>query len=375
MADAWNSQSTGALLGGGTTPMPAENWPVMVVKGEIDPAYTYGVVRFGGLNAALYGKPVNLAGKITAVGEAIDPYAWPEIVPTGRKVKAVAYFNETSFGRYALEGIPAGIYTIKASCAGYPEDAEWEITLGPGQSYSHDFYLTPGAVIWGDIYSKCGLGVIPWSGSGITKSSYDYTDGKTTSTTTNLGRPITVEIYDLEDNLVTRSPVNLTHRPFTSYTVGDVRWDYASSTPYEEAYFEPKKVAFPWSYYDAPTPTGRESWGDTYPAPYNVDWFINGNNAVPNGVGPTQMWWTLAGATTPFRFQFGYEGWFGTPTGFSGMVPQTYATWTNGLLPGQYKVKGWTNGYVQTEDYIVTIPDAEVAGNAFIDGLEEGKLA
>ncbi|MEM2227000.1 MAG: carboxypeptidase-like regulatory domain-containing protein, partial [Candidatus Bathyarchaeia archaeon] len=163
-ADAYVSQRSlpGGLLGGGLRPMPAENWPCLIVKGEVDPAYIYGVVRFGGLNPALYGKPVNLAGKVVAEGEAIDPYKWPSIVKTGRKVKAVAYFNETAHGRYALEGVAPGIYTIKASCAGYPEGAEWQITVGPGQSYSHDFYLTPGAVIWGDIFSKCGLGEIPW---------------------------------------------------------------------------------------------------------------------------------------------------------------------------------------------------------------------
>jgi len=345
-ADAYKAQTAapGGLLGGGLRPMPAENWPVLLVKGEVDPAYIYGVVRFGGHNPALYGKPVNLAGKVVAEGEAIDPYKWPQVVKTGRKVKAVAYFNETAHGRYALEGLAPGIYTVKASCAGYPEGAEWQITVGPGQSYSHDFYLTPGAVIWGDIFSKCGLGEIPWPAVG------------TDSADNPLGPPITVEIEDLKGNVVTRSPVNLTHRPFTSYAIGDVRWDW--TTGYVKTLFKPKEVAFPWSY-------RADDWGTEYPYPYNEDWFLT-KGAVPNGVGPSQSWWLPGGSTKPFRFQFGLKDWFGAPTEFSGYVPQAYATWVNGLLPGQYKVKAYVNGYVQTEDYIVTVPAAEFPGDKYI---------
>jgi len=352
MADAYTKQTTLPpwLLGGGTYPMPAENWPVLVVKGEVDPAYIYGVVRFGGHNPQLYGKPVNLAGKVVAEGEAIDPYKWPSIVKTGRKVKAVAYFNETAHGRYALEGVAPGIYTIKASCAGYPEDAKWEITVGPGQSYSHDFYLTPGAVIWGRIYSKCGLGTIPWPVVGTTLDNWKPLGTDTKA----LGPPITVEISDLKDNIVTRSPVNLTHRPFTSYAVGNVRWDWR--TGYVTTVFTPKAVAFPWSY----------KWEGEYPAPYAEDWFLT-KGGVPNGVGPKQYWWLPGGSTDPFQFKFGYEDWFGTPTEFSGYVPQAYATWVNGLSPGQYKVKAYVNGYVQTEDYIVTVPAAEFPGNIQVE--------
>ena len=347
----------GGLLGGGTYPMPAENWPVLVVKGEVDPAYIYGAVRFGGHNPQLYGKPVNLAGKVVAEGEAIDPYKWPSIVKTGRKVKAVAYFNETAHGRYALEGVAPGISTVKASCAGYPEDAEWEITVGPGQSYSHDFYLTPGAVIWGRIYSKCGLGTIPWPVVGTAANAWLPLDNPGSKA---LGPPITVEISDLKDNVVTRSPVNLTYRPFTSYAVGNVRWDWR--TDYVTTVFTPKAVAFPWSY----RTDDDINWGSEYPAPYAEDWFLT-RNAVPNGVGPQQYWWTPGGSTGPFNFTFGQEGWFGAPTEFSGYVPQAYATWVNGLLPGQYKVKAYVNGYVQTEDYIVTVPAAEFPGNIQVE--------
>ena len=34
--------------------MPAENWPVLLVKGEVDPGIIEGTVRYGAWNTALY---------------------------------------------------------------------------------------------------------------------------------------------------------------------------------------------------------------------------------------------------------------------------------------------------------------------------------
>jgi hypothetical protein len=52
--------------------MPAENWPVLLVKGEVDPGIIEGTVRYGGWNANLYNKPIQLPGRVRAVGVADD---------------------------------------------------------------------------------------------------------------------------------------------------------------------------------------------------------------------------------------------------------------------------------------------------------------
>jgi len=39
--------------------IPAQNWPVLLVKGELDPAIITGTIRYGGYNSTLYGQPVN----------------------------------------------------------------------------------------------------------------------------------------------------------------------------------------------------------------------------------------------------------------------------------------------------------------------------
>ena len=57
--------------------MPMENWPVLLVKGEVDPAIITGTVKFGDQsNPNFYGLPLNLPGRIRAVGTAIRPHNW-----------------------------------------------------------------------------------------------------------------------------------------------------------------------------------------------------------------------------------------------------------------------------------------------------------
>ena len=65
-------------------------------------------------------------------------------------------------------------------------------------------------------------------------------------------------------------------------------------------------------------------------------------------VGPHQNWRVKRGTLTPLHFAFGVKGEYGVPTGLVGMVPQTYATWVNGLTPGRYYVRAWVSGYTQS---------------------------
>jgi hypothetical protein len=348
--------------------VPMENYPCLLVKGDIDPAYVHGVVRFGAPNMDLYGKSINLPGKVYLEGESIDPYAWPQVVPTGRRVRAAGYFNETAFGRYEVEGVAPGIYRVYASAAGYPTHIlRDEIILGPGQSFYLEISLTPGAVITGTVFSKHGFGTVSWPDQGEALFPYDYFG----TVTTRVGRPIAIEIVDEQDRVRSFSPINLTDAPFTSYVWGNVKWN--PSTNYRDALFAPKEVSFPWSYYPFggrkpywnSEQTGFTPWdqtADAYPAPYDVFW----EEGVPNGVGPSQIWWVAPGFSY-FHFAFGLKDWFGAPTEISGRVPQVFATWTNGLVPGAYRIRAYVNGYVQTDEYKVTVPRFEYPGDAHLE--------
>ena len=81
-----NKYGVGPTLGGGSSVfsnmvenpdvwVPPQNWPVLLVKGEIDPAIITGTLRYAGYNQTLYGQPIGEAGQVWAkMTMRIDPY-------------------------------------------------------------------------------------------------------------------------------------------------------------------------------------------------------------------------------------------------------------------------------------------------------------
>jgi len=328
--------------------MPMENWPVLLVKGEVDPAIVSGTVRYGDTsNGTLYGRPLNLPGFVKMVGIAANPYTGELI---GRGVEARGYFNATSQGHFEVEGVAPGIYDVYASAAGFPEQKVAEkVEIFRGQSFRLDLYLKVGPQIRGQLFSKNFFGPSAWPGQ----------------------LPVTIVIYDSntydQDSIVTYSPMNLTHAPYSSYVYGNTLFSGNRLLPPNT----PKRVAFPWEgpvgYYTLTSPP-------TFKDPFGIF----------NGVGPAQVWWvdplskldptTFLGSTaSEFVFQFGVKGVYGAPSKFSGMIPQVFATWTSSLKPGLYYVRAFINGYVQTTndgtrfiDYTIAIPDTGFGRDVFV---------
>jgi len=144
----------------------AENFPTIVVKGGLYPAYISG--RVLNANNGQYGEPVGVSGKVVAEGKTA----------LGEAVQAQAYFNASANGAYTIYGLAAGTYNLTASAAGFvPETSDRTVSVNAGQSLEGvDIYVHPSATISGSICSKCGVGAIPW--------------GSTSS------RPISMEILD-----------------------------------------------------------------------------------------------------------------------------------------------------------------------------------
>ncbi|HYB84371.1 MAG TPA: carboxypeptidase-like regulatory domain-containing protein [archaeon] len=305
-------------------PVPMENWPMLLVKGEVDPAIISGTLRYGDLNSTLYGQPINLPGFVTAIGIANDPLTNQ---PTGRPVEARGYFNATAGGHYEVEGVAPGTYDLYASAAGLPEQRIARgVQVLRGQSLRFNGYMKVGFQLRGTVFSKLNFGEKTWPAQ----------------------RPISVIIYNSKSydvpSIETESPINLTDSPYTSYVNGNT---FFSSTGFSGLIpgDTPKKVAFPWdgplSYYTYTNPNIKDPFG------------------LFNGVGPAQVWWVdprgntdpntgLGSSNSEFTFQFGSEGNYGVPTKLSGMVPQIFATWTSSLSPGTYYIRIFLNGYVQT---------------------------
>ena len=334
--------------------MPTENWPVLLVEGDIDPAIMHGTIRYGGFDQGLYGTALWLAGKVRVSGFSTGSAGGQTF---RSPAEARGYFNASSKGHYEVEGIAPGTYDVYVSVAGFPEQrVAKSILLHRGQSLAADFYIRPGPEIRGEVFCKSFGSLSAWRGE----------------------FPISIVIYESDDysagSVASFSPTNLTHAPFTSYTTVDTVFDGLRL----KAPSEPKPVAFPWEgpigYYGYASP--RDSRG------------------IFNGVGPAQKWWTspdntvdpvsgLGSTGVSFLFQFGAKGFYGAPTRLSGMIPQIFATWIDGLQSRTYFVRAYVNGYVQTtsdgslfKDYSFKITSIEHDSGAHvqIDLYKSGSL-
>ena len=342
--------------------IPVENWPVMLVKGEIDPAIITGTIRYAGYNQTLYGQPVQEAGTVYAtMTMRLDPYTG-EQRPDLPTVDAVSYFNATAQGHFELEGLAPGIYDIYASAAGYPKTLiETGITVLKGQSLHFDGYLQPGAVIHGNVFTKHQFGDEPWPSNTYIK----------------------IELYD---------GYTLTHQPDPSALM--VSWSPLPCVAGgQEAYYgrrhaglcaDPRlgdNIAFPWHEYKpangyfAGASAAAYSFFQTSTglnqATFQDDGSqFNKQTQDPEGVGPPQHWFVQGGTTIPFHFEFGVKGEYGAPRDLSGMVPQVFATWVNGLTPGRYFARAWVFRYVQAaldgstfQEYYFDVTPNEWAGD------------
>jgi hypothetical protein len=364
------------MAGGSSGPywVPTENWPVLLVKGELDPAIITGTIRYGGYNASLYGNPIQQAGMVTAVmTEKLDPYTNQPIMG-GTLTNAVAYFNGTdttcldtpadcgtngtpegSGGHYEIEGVAPGVYDLYASAAGYPQTLIASgVTVLKGQSLHFDGYLNPGPVIHGDVYSKHAFGSEPWPFNEYVKIEL-------------YANPTNNHVPDATAGpAVSWSPLPCVAGgqeyygggvDYSADKCGDPRVPGVTGTPTEfsTTYNPDTGIAFPWQDY-----TGGV--GGVYTA-------AAGLYTDPQGVGPAQDWFVKIGQDS-FHYEFGAKGEYGAPTDLDGHVPQVYATWVNGLAPGRYYARAWVFRYVQSaldgstfQEYSFEVSSNEWAGD------------
>lgn len=132
------------------------NFPIMIVKSSLQPAYVTGRVSLEGLEASIL-----VSGRVTAEGTT----------QFGTYAEAVAYFGPTDFEsaddqasyyKYWLFGLPAGTFDLTASASGFRK-ASSRIAVDAGQSLTQpDFKLEKGVEIQVTVWSKDQNGPIPW---------------------------------------------------------------------------------------------------------------------------------------------------------------------------------------------------------------------
>jgi len=131
------------------------NFPIVIVKSSLQPAYVTGLVLLQGLLP-----PTNASGRIVAIG----------VTGQGKYAEAVGYFgpkdNETSsdrgsYYRYWLFGLSPGTFDLTASASGFLMKST-RIAVDQGQSLRQDFELQKGVEISVMVWSKDEKGPIPW---------------------------------------------------------------------------------------------------------------------------------------------------------------------------------------------------------------------
>ena len=145
--------------GTGPVSIAVEDYPIIIVKGELNPAYIIGKVT----------AETGVWGKVTASGTTSD----------GRSVSGLFYFSPLFEDpatpgdyNYYLLGAPAGSYEITASAAndaivgavGYVPKTSSRFTVAAGQSvHGIDISLDASPQMAFTVWSKHGRGAIPWN--------------------------------------------------------------------------------------------------------------------------------------------------------------------------------------------------------------------
>jgi len=181
------------------TSIGAGNFPFVIVKTELNPAYAGVLVR----THAFCAPPLS-SGWVLAEGTT----------PEGRTVEGVGYWGpmedigcSTKPGEFGelyqvwMFGLAAGTYTFTAEATGFGKGVAERVTLEAGQSMESIFILiydSPDVSV--TVYSKHGTGEIPWHN--IWQLPCGTNDPYAPPDDNGPRRDMMLELYDADNNLI-----------------------------------------------------------------------------------------------------------------------------------------------------------------------------
>jgi hypothetical protein len=176
----------------------AANFPIIVVKSELNPAYIAVTVRTHAFPAPPY-----VSGRVLANGTT----------PDGRAVSGVGYWGPNDFlgnnptpgaagaeYRVLLMGLAAGTYTLTAEGSGFNPTTTARLTLDPGQSYSAHIVIYDSSDVHVTIWSKHGAGATPWHN--LWQMPYGTNDPVAAPNNAGPRRDMLLELYGASNNLI-----------------------------------------------------------------------------------------------------------------------------------------------------------------------------
>jgi hypothetical protein len=181
----------------------ANNFPTIVVKGDLNPAYVSGIVVNGEPTPpALYGMPID--DTVYPDGTVLLPTGYggrvyaEGLTNEGGEVYGQAFFNSSSGGRFTLYGLAPATYNLTVDVAGYtPRKFLDIVTVLEGQSVENlTLPILDGVNITGIVYSKHQSNKILWG------HAFNITGQP-------VNRTIWIDITDLDENVIASSPLRL----------------------------------------------------------------------------------------------------------------------------------------------------------------------
>jgi hypothetical protein len=179
----------------------AGNFPFVIVKSELNPAWIEATVR-----TELYFATPFVSGQVVAEGTT----------PEGRAVKAQGFWGPNEFVqnldvadqygnpgseyRTYLFGVAEGTYTLTAYASGMVPKTTDRFTVLAGQSYHSYMTVFDSPDLFATVWSKHGTGETPWHN--LWQLPYGTNNPAATPDDAGPHRDILIELYDSEGTLV-----------------------------------------------------------------------------------------------------------------------------------------------------------------------------
>jgi hypothetical protein len=307
------------------------NYPITVIKGELNPAWVEVTVRTHAFNAPAY-----VSGKVVADGTT----------PDGRAVQGWGFWSVHDFignsatagaigGMYRLYlfGLPEGTYAVTAEASGFNPTVTDRFTVLAGQSYHMALVLFNSPFIAVTLWSKHGTGAIPWHN--LWQMPYGTNDPAAAPSDTALNayagtpavRDVALNLFDANHNLIGWWASDTVHGPTQA-----LPWPSGYPAGAGMKTLAPPNMLLGF-HDDANTIGGYGTVGGTIPT--HTSYYAQ----LCDNVDPTWNWLTGAGGN-PRQY---------SSTHWDGHVPYTWADYVAGWPNGQYTVESYITGYIMDE--------------------------
>ena len=328
------------------------NYPFVIVKSELNPAYVEVTVK-----TDTYSAPPYVSGQVTAEGTT----------PEGRAVKGVAYWGPINYAGPAsgdifgsatymtyLFGLAAGTYTLTAQASGFNPTVTDRITLNAGQSYTKWIVIGSSPTVSVVVWSKHGTGAIPWHNLWQAPFGTNNPDAAPSDAVGQPRRDILLNLYDANGNLINWWGSDwFANIPWRS-PAGD--WGDMPFGGRGIALSPGRDAAAGHSYVTVPIPGtnqlfGLHDDGATHPTMTSYHALLV-DNYDPTFLFTTDHSYAInaVGVWTDPTTDPGHANLRMYPsTMLDGHVPWAYADYIAGMPNGQYGIESYVTGYVMDD--------------------------